>query len=123
MRSVPVLPAANVQASLDWWTGVCGFKEAFRDATPPSYVGLMLDGAYVHLAAVSGAALAAEVGAQTMVRFIVNDIDAVHAGYQQRGGKVHPNGALTTKPWGSREFSAIDPNGVCLTFQQDTAGR
>ncbi len=70
----------------------------------------------------SRATLAAEVGAQTMVRFIVSDIDATYAGYQQRGGKVHPNGGLSTKPWGTREFSAIDPNGVCLTFQQDTAG-
>ena len=119
MRSVPVLPAADVQTSLDWWTGVCGFQEAFRDATPPNYVGLILDGAYVHLSAVSDAGIAAEVGAQTMVRFIVSNIDAVYAGYQQRGGTVHPNGPLATKPWGTREFSAIDPNGVCLTFQQD----
>ncbi len=122
MQSIPVLPSANVQTSLDWWTSVCGFTEAFRDTTPPTYAGLMLDGAYIHLAAVSGATLAAEVGAQTMVRFTVSDIDAVYAGYQQRGGEVHPNGGLATKPWGTREFSAIDPNGVCLTFQQDTAG-
>jgi hypothetical protein len=31
---------------------------------------------------------------------------------------VHPNGALQTKPWGTKEFGAIDPNGVCVTFQQ-----
>jgi len=29
---------------------------------------------------------------------------------------VHPNGPLQTKPWGTKEFGAIDPNGVCVTF-------
>jgi hypothetical protein len=31
---------------------------------------------------------------------------------------VHPNGALQAKPWGTKEFAAIDPNGVCVTFQE-----
>jgi hypothetical protein len=31
---------------------------------------------------------------------------------------VHPNGPLQTKPWGTKEFAAIDPNGVCVTFQE-----
>ena len=45
-------------------------------------------------------------------------IEAMYAEYQKRGGKVHPNGALQTKPWGTKEFGAIDPNGVCVTFQE-----
>ena len=56
-----------------------------------------------------------------MVRFSVDDIDTFYAEYQQRGGTVHPNGALQAKPWGLREFSTIDPNGVCVTFQADAA--
>jgi hypothetical protein len=31
---------------------------------------------------------------------------------------VHPDGALQTKPWGTKEFGAVDPNGVCVTFQE-----
>jgi hypothetical protein len=31
---------------------------------------------------------------------------------------VHPNGALEAKPWGTKEFGAIGPNGVCVTFQE-----
>jgi uncharacterized glyoxalase superfamily protein PhnB len=53
-----------------------------------------------------------------MVRFAVKDIEAMYAEYQKRGGKVHPNGQLQTKPWGVKEFAAIDPNGVCVTFQE-----
>jgi hypothetical protein len=55
---------------------------------------------------------------QTMVRIAVQGIEAMYAEYQKHGGKVHPNGALQTKPWGTKEFGAIDPNGVCVTFQE-----
>ena len=43
---------------------------------------------------------------------------ASYAEFQKRCGKVHPNGPLQTKPWGTKEFGAIDPNGVCVTFQE-----
>jgi uncharacterized glyoxalase superfamily protein PhnB len=63
-------------------------------------------------------ALARKVGDQTMVRLAVKGIEALYAEFQKRGGKVHPNGPLQTKPWGTKEFGAIDPNGVCVTFQE-----
>ena len=73
---------------------------------------------YLHFAVVDDKTLARTVGDQTMVRVAVRGIDAIHAEFQKRGGKVHPNGQLATKPWGSREFGAIDPNGVCVTFRE-----
>jgi len=38
--AIPVLPAADTVASLNWWTEICGFQEVFRDGTPPNYVGI-----------------------------------------------------------------------------------
>jgi uncharacterized glyoxalase superfamily protein PhnB len=117
-HAIPVLPAADVAESLTWWTQICGFEETFRDETPPSYAGIKRGGAYVHLSGVDDRAVARTVGEQTMVRFAVKGIEAMYADYQRRGGKVHPNGPLQTKPWGTKEFAAIDPNGVCVTFQE-----
>ena len=114
--AVPVLPAADTAASLKWWTEVCGFTETFRDKTPPSYVGINRGEAHLHIAGMTDTALARKVGDQTMVRLAVQGIDAMYAEYQRRGGDVHPNGSLQTKPWGTREFGAIDPNGVCVSF-------
>lgn len=116
--AIPVLPAVDVAESLKWWTEICGFKETFRDATPPSYAGINRDEAYLHIAGMTDKALARVVGDQVMVRLSVKGIDALYAEYQSRGGKVHPNGPLQTKPWGTREFGAIDPNGVCVTFME-----
>ena len=116
--AIPVLPAADTTESLRWWTEICGFEEVFRDNTPPSYVGIRRGDAQLHISGMDDKIFARKVGDQTMVRLAVKGIEALYAEYQQRGGKVHPNGPLQTKPWGTKEFAAIDPNGVCVTFQE-----
>ena len=116
--AIPVLPAADAAASLKWWTEVCGFTETFRDNTPPNYAGINRGQAYLHISGMQDKELARQVGDQTMVRIAVKGIEGLYAEYQKRGGIVHPNGPLQTKPWGTKEFGAIDPNGVCVTFQE-----
>jgi uncharacterized glyoxalase superfamily protein PhnB len=116
--AIPVLPATDTAESLKWWTEICGFQETFRDATPPCYAGINRGDAYLHIAGMNDKDLARKVGDQTMVRLSVKGIEALYDEYQKRGGKIHPNGALQIKPWGTKEFSSIDPNGVCVTFQE-----
>jgi uncharacterized glyoxalase superfamily protein PhnB len=116
--AIPVLPAADAAESLKWWIEICGFKETFRDATPPKYAGINRGEAYLHIAEMADKALARKVGDQTMVRLAVEGIEMLFAEFQQRGGNVHPSGRLQSKPWGTKEFGTIDPNGVCVTFQE-----
>ena len=116
--AIPVLPAADPTESLKWWIEVCGFEEVFRDGTPPTYVGINRGDAYLHISGIDDKTLARKVGDQTMVRLAVKGIENMYAEFQKRGGKIHPNGPLQTKPWGTKEFGAIDPNGVCVTFQE-----
>src|SRR5271165_6264395 len=113
--AIPILPCANATESIIWWTEICGFMETFRDQTPPQYAGLQRGEVRIHIATVSDPQIARKVGDQTMVRFVVKNIEAHYAEYKSRGGKVHPNGDLQSKPWGTKEFAAIDPNGVCVT--------
>ncbi len=116
--AIPILPTPDVAASLAWWINICGFTESFSYGTPPSYAGVERQGARIHLNRFSDPALARTVGEQTMVRLLVKDVAEFYAEYQQRGGTVHPNGPLQKKPWGTTEFAAIDPGGVCVTFQE-----
>jgi hypothetical protein len=51
----------------------------------------------------------------TSLRIAVELIDTLY-GRCQENGCVHPNGLLGSRPWGIREFSIIDPSGVCVTF-------
>jgi uncharacterized glyoxalase superfamily protein PhnB len=117
-RAIPFLPAVDATESLNWRTEVCGFKETFRDGTPPNYAGTHRGDAHLHIAAMEDKALARKIGDQTMVRIAVEGIDAMYAEYQEPGGKAHPNGSLQTRPWGTREFGAVDPNGVCVTSEK-----
>ena len=115
---VPVLPAADMLASLGWWTAVCGFNELFRDQEKATYVGIVRQGIELHLVLISDPEAARATGLQTMIRFHVDDLDTFYADFKRRGGVVPPNGELELKPWGAREFAAYDPNGVCIAFKQ-----
>jgi uncharacterized glyoxalase superfamily protein PhnB len=113
VAAVPVLPAYNFQASLSWWTDICGFQRKF---VAGDYGGIERDGVNIHLCEISDKSLAKTVGEQTMVRVQVKDMKVFLNQFKEHGGEIHPNSPLQTKPWGTREFAAVDPNGVCVTF-------
>lgn len=115
-KAIPVLPAIDVAASLRWWCGVCGFTEVFHHGDPPSYAGISRDGVWFHLTKIEPAVLARTVGDQTMLRLQMTELEVFLAEYQACGGTIHPNGGLQRKPWGSLEFTAVDPGGVCVAF-------
>lgn len=47
-----------------------------------------------------------------------NAIENLYALFIENGVVIHPNGKLTTKPWGQKEFSILDPTNNLLTFGQ-----
>src|SRR5438445_5230097 len=98
--AIPVLPAADMTESLNWWTDVCGFKETFRDASPPNYAGINRGDAYLHIAGMSDKELARKVGGQTMVRLAVKGIETMYAEYQKRGGESAPQWRATNQALG-----------------------
>jgi hypothetical protein len=100
--AIPVLPAADVLESLKWWAEVCGFKGTFRGVTAPNYAGIDRRDPYLHIAGMNDKILARKVGDQTMVRLAVKGIEGLYVEYQERGGTVHPNGSLQTKPLGDQ---------------------
>jgi hypothetical protein len=51
----------------------------------------------------------------TSFRIHVEQVEALFEEYLDRN-LIHPNGALDTKPWGTKEFTIIDLDGVCITF-------
>ena len=53
-------------------------------------------------------------------RVEVDGVDDLHAELAPRG-VLHPNGALGTREWGTREFAILDPDGNLITFFQRVA--
>src|SRR5437879_13615747 len=82
--AIPVVPAADTTESLNWWTKICGFKETFRDATPPNYVGINRGEAYLPIAGMSDKELARMHRDEKMVRHVAQDVEDLRTEYQQR---------------------------------------
>jgi catechol 2,3-dioxygenase-like lactoylglutathione lyase family enzyme len=87
IRAVPVLPARDVETSVDFWRDELGFNEVFR---ADEYGIVERDGTAVHFF--------------PSCRLGVDDIDSYYEEYRE-----HVYAELEEKPWGTREFAVLDP--------------
>lgn len=111
LRVSPLIPALDVESGIAFYRNALGFALAYRDAEPAQFAIVGRDGVTLHLFASQDKHLAD----WTSLRIEVAYIDALYDRCQE-SGCVHPNGQLGTRPWGTREFSIIDPSGVCIAF-------
>lgn len=109
----PLVPANDVPAAIAFYTEKLGFTEMWRGEDPVKEAGILRDAASVIFFECKDRTIA------EMTSFRVR-IDGIEAFYEQckTANIVHPNGALSVKPWGTQEFAIIDPSGVCITFWQ-----
>ncbi|MEM6678548.1 MAG: VOC family protein [Pseudomonadota bacterium] len=132
MRSaVPAMPVSDIEAALRFYEGVLGMAVSFREE---GFVLLQCDTVEITLWLAGdkswregrdGPPL--QSGAESFLagtascRVHVTDVADFHA----RCGAaeaLHPNGPLGDRPWGMREFAALDPDGNLLTFYEPAAG-
>lgn len=124
LRAVhPVLMARDVPRSIGFFVAL-GFRTAFQDdPANPRYAGLVRDDVEIHL---QWNALPETAGAddRPVYRFLVTDVDALHAEFTTRApsalasSETTPWHAPANTPWGTREFHVLDPSGNGLQFYQ-----
>jgi uncharacterized glyoxalase superfamily protein PhnB len=115
----PLIPARDVEEGIAFYQRALGFDLFYRDAEPAQFAIVGLEGAKLHLFASQDKHLAD----WTSLRIEVEGIEALYARCGE-AGCVHPNGSLGSRPWGTREFSVVDPSGVCVAFvERDAPGR
>ena len=107
----PLIPARDVEEGIAFYRDALGFELDYRDAEPAQFAIIGSNGARLHLFASQDKHLAD----WTSLRIVVDGIDALYARCQE-AGCVHPNGLLGSRPWGTREFSIVDPSGVCVAL-------
>lgn len=113
LEAIPVLPSLNVQKSLDFWKDKMGF-ETWGWENPPTYGGAGRDGIEVHYFPTDRK----EVCTWTSCRITVDDLTELHE-KAQTADVIHPKGGLADQPWGYREFTLLDPDGVCIVICQE----
>ena len=110
----PLIPAgSDVDATLAFYEHTLGFVTIYETGTPTEMAIITRDAVEIFLCKNDDRYLAE----QTSFRIHVQHVEQLYAEYQAHG-VIHPNGQLTTKPWGTQEFAVLDPAGVCLTFYE-----
>jgi catechol 2,3-dioxygenase-like lactoylglutathione lyase family enzyme len=110
---IPKFPAADVQLALAFYEQKLGFVPLFDYG---DYAAVERDSLEIHLWLCDDKRIAENTGC----RVAVNDIETLYAEYQQ-AGVIHPNGLLEEKPWGLKEFVALDLDGNALFFFEESA--
>ena len=114
-----LIPARDVEEGIAFYRNALGFELTYRDADPAQFAILRRNNVKLHLFDNQDKDLAD----WTSLRIAVQRIDTLY-GCCQENGCVHPNGLLGSRSYGTREFSIIDPSGVCITFvEQATMGK
>ncbi len=111
----PVLASRDVAASVRYYVDRLGFRLVFQDdPAHPRYAGVQRDGVELHLQWHDAAEW--KPGAdRPNYRFVVDDVDALHAELTARGitERITP---VSNTPWGTREFHVQDPDRNGLQF-------
>lgn len=113
----PVLPVGDLERSVAFYTGRLGFGLAFRDRSQPdAYAGVRRGGCELHLQLQTPECMAS--CGRSSLRLLVDDPDALHAEYAA-AGVVRAGEPPADKPWATRDFGLLDPDGHALTFYRD----
>lgn len=108
----PKLPMRNKEITKRYYCDRLGFKD-IGTADFPEYLILSKDLVEIHFFLHSSLAPSDNYG-QVYIR--CKEIDALYKSLLEKGVAVHPNGKLSAKQWGQKEFSLLDPDSNLLTF-------
>ena len=114
ISAVPVLASLDIERSVAFFESKLGFKPIYA---LQGHYGIVASGTVeLHFWACTDLKIAQATGC----RIGVKGIDALHALCAGQA-IVHPNAGLAAKPWGTKEFAILDPDGNLVTFFEDRA--
>ena len=109
-QGAPLLLVPDVSATAHFYRSILGFMSDPEAATP-EYAVVWRDNAAVHLAKGERAPTGVRIF------FWVKDVNALYEEIIKRGAAIAV--PLETRPYGVRDFSICDPNGVLVVLGQD----
>lgn len=114
VSATPILASLDIHKTVDFYVSRLGFTAVHAEQAVYGIVGR--GQVHIHFWACSDRRIAEA----TACRIQVKGVEALyaHCSSQQI---VHPNGALTSKPWGTKEFSVLDSDGNLVTFYEENA--
>jgi hypothetical protein len=102
IAAVPVLASLDIERSAEFFATVLGFTKGY---VAQGAYGIVTNGSHIAEA--------------TSCRVQVRAIESLYRLCESRA-VVHPKARLETKPWGTKEFAILDPDGNLVTFYENT---
>ncbi len=115
----PKLPMRNKAVTQDYYVNQLGF-ELFGNNTYDDYLMVCKDHIQLHFFIFKELDPTENYG-QVYIR--TTGIDQWYEWLVKNKVAIHPNGHLTDKPWGQREFALLDPDHNLLTFGEPVASQ
>lgn len=128
LAAIPALPVRNVDKSIPFYRDVLGLVMRHQDH---GFAIFHRDAVEVHLWQADDESWQTRSpqepvcsGAESFIagtascRIAVTHVDQLYETLQPHG-VIHPNGQITTTPWGTREFGVTDPDNNLITFFED----
>ena len=109
-QGAPLLLVPDVPATAAFYKGILGFTSD-PGAETLEYTVVWRDNAAVHLAKGEDAPTGVRIF------FWVKDVNALHDEVLRRGASIAV--PIQTRPYGIRDFSMHDPNGLMVVLGQD----
>ncbi|MBL8060639.1 MAG: VOC family protein [Chthonomonas sp.] len=107
IQGAAVIQVTDIAPTVRFYRDLLGFSCDFQDV---KYAVVWRDNAAVHFR--KGPTKSTEVE----LFFWVKDADILHAEFMSKGV---PAGEVESQPYGIRDFSVTDPNGVKIVFGHD----
>lgn len=112
LSATPVLASLDINRSVEFFVSKLGYAKVHADQ---GVYGIVSSGpVHLHFWACSDRRIAEA----TSCRICVQGIESLYA-LCSREHIVHPKAMLEAKPWGSKEFAIVDPDGNLVTFYEN----
>jgi len=109
----PIIPAGgDADLAVEFYEKKLGFTTRYKEGSPTT-MAIVQRGAVEILLIQNDDKHLAE---NTTFRIRVDGVDQLYQDYRASG--VEKMTAVQIKPWGTKEFSVIDPAGVCIAFYE-----
>ncbi|GAB3654262.1 hypothetical protein GCM10027596_05820 [Nocardioides korecus] len=112
-RAAPTVPVRDLEAALEFYVGVLGMVETFRNGQPARFVIVERDAAEIHLALDP----THRAGEQNVLHLLVEGVEGFHDHVRSHGVEVV--GALRVADHGMRTFVMVDPDGNRIDVGED----
>jgi uncharacterized glyoxalase superfamily protein PhnB len=116
-----VIASSDVLKTVAYFVQVLGFEQQWIWGEPPVYAAICAGQALIYIShdpVLARAILESRLAPD--VYFWVEEIESLYARHAANGARILEK--LETRPWGTRQYSVLEPNGYHLKIAESESG-